>query len=203
MMMTQKMKVSKNVADAIDLFLTDTISEFTGEKQAKAALVAEHYGRDWTEYEDGQYSALNEITSYDLMKCMMDGYEPEHVKEEKGPKYLKIWEGVITGSMAGRDDGFPETKYSVYNSLEDLSRGFRKNKDERYYKLERINDSELEKAVNDFREKQAIEREKERKIKIKNRIKELEKELETLENSDKKKVVEIGLNELRGKIKDT
>lgn len=77
MMMTQKMKVSKDVADAIDLFLTNTISEFMGEKQAKAALVAEHYGEDWAEYEDGQYSALNKITSYDLMKCMIDGYEPK------------------------------------------------------------------------------------------------------------------------------
>lgn len=200
--MTQKVKVSKNVADAIDMFLKNSVDKFAGKDQAQAALVAEHYRQDWTKYEDGQYAALNNIETPELMKCMTHGYEPIE-EEENGPKYLKIWEGIITGSIAGRDDGYPETKYSVYNSLEDLSISFGKFKDEKHYKLEKINDDELEKIVRDFREKQAIQKEEERKIKIKKRIKELEEELKTLESSERKRIVETSLNELRGKIKNT
>lgn len=37
------------------------------------------------------------------------------------PKYLKTFMGVVTGSMAGRDDGYPEMKHRLYDSLEDLA----------------------------------------------------------------------------------
>lgn len=37
-------------------------------------------------------------------------------------KFLKVYTDVITGSMAGRDDGYPCTKYVVYNNIEQLAK---------------------------------------------------------------------------------
>lgn len=186
MTMTQKMKISKSIADAIDLFLNNVISRSMEKEQAQAALVAEHYNRDWTKYEDGQYSALNDISTSDLMKCMTVGYESENVEEENRPKYLKVWEGVTSGSFAGRNDGYPETKYTVYNSLEDLSRHFGKCKNERYYKLERVGNSELEKVVKEVQEEMAIKKEEQKKLQIEKEMEKLKKELDTLENPEKR-----------------
>ena len=39
-------------------------------------------------------------------------------------KVLKVWQGVTSGSYAGRDDGYPETKYQVYDSMRDLARDY-------------------------------------------------------------------------------
>ncbi len=36
------------------------------------------------------------------------------------PKFLKTYEGVVVGSFAGRDDGFPEDKSEVFYSLAEL-----------------------------------------------------------------------------------
>lgn len=197
--MTNKIKVSKNVADAIDLFLKKTINEHVNKEQAKSILVAEHYGTDWTEYEDGQYAALNDILTSDLMKCMVHDYEPE----KDGPKYLKTWTGVTTGSFAGRDDGFPETKYRVYNSLESLARGFRSFKDERHYKLERMNDNELEEIVKEIREENKKRKEKERKVKLRSEIQDLQKELETLKSHEAKEISKKNVDKLRKEVGKT
>ena|ERR1700722_17936475 len=37
------------------------------------------------------------------------------------PKYLRTWMGSVTGSTAGRDDGHPERKFKVYDSIESLA----------------------------------------------------------------------------------
>ena len=39
-------------------------------------------------------------------------------------KFLKVYTDVITGSMAGRDDGYPCTKYVVYNNIEQLAKNY-------------------------------------------------------------------------------
>lgn len=36
-------------------------------------------------------------------------------------KYVKIYLGVVTGSYAGRDDGYPEVKHKLYDNLEELA----------------------------------------------------------------------------------
>ncbi|MFW6026329.1 MAG: hypothetical protein ACOCRX_08300 [Candidatus Woesearchaeota archaeon] len=55
-------------------------------------------------------------------------------------KYLKVYTGLSTGTLAGRDDGHPVTKMTLLNNLEELVKNYTgKEKDLRYYKLEEIN----------------------------------------------------------------
>ena len=48
-------------------------------------------------------------------------------------KYLKVWTGVTSGSHLGRDDGYPEEKIRVINSLEELVTSY--SGKATYYKL--------------------------------------------------------------------
>jgi hypothetical protein len=50
-------------------------------------------------------------------------------------KYLKTYMGVISGSMAGRDDGYPEEKRVYYNDLAKLIADHGKHPEEKYYVL--------------------------------------------------------------------
>jgi len=61
-------------------------------------------------------------------------------------KFLKVYTDVITGSMAGRNDGYPCTKYVVYNNIEQLAKNYGTKADEKYYNLEEI---DLEKLANE------------------------------------------------------
>ena len=61
-------------------------------------------------------------------------------------KFLKTYTGVITNSLAGRDDGYPCTKYEVYSSIEQLSKNYDTKADEKYYSLEEI---DLEKLAHE------------------------------------------------------
>lgn len=70
------MKIDKEIAVAIEEFLKESLTVMKRDlDKSKAVLVAEHYGRDWRKYEEGQYSSLNRIETFDLMKCLVNGYE--------------------------------------------------------------------------------------------------------------------------------
>ena len=74
--MGEEMKIEKDIAEAIDLFLDDEVHVMKrGLERGKSVLVAQHYGQDWTKFELGQYEALNKISTFDLMKCLVNGYE--------------------------------------------------------------------------------------------------------------------------------
>lgn len=83
----------------------------------------------------------------------------------KEPIYLKIWQGVISNSFAGRDDGYPETKYQVFTNIFDLAKNFGKNNDERYYQLQSVDNEKLEIIVKivleeDKRQQKDVEKQK-------------------------------------------
>lgn len=90
-------------------------------------------------------------------------------------KYLKVYEGVVTNSFAGRDDGYPETKYTVYKDLTSLSKDFGNKKDERYFKLEELDLKTLKEHV-----VQELENEKKQKIEAKKQS--LEEQISKLQN---------------------
>jgi len=70
------MRIENDIADAIESFLTVQLRVMKRSiEQGKSILVAEHCGQDWTKYEGGQYSVLNKISTFDLMKCLVNGYE--------------------------------------------------------------------------------------------------------------------------------
>lgn len=71
--MINALTINQNVATAIAAYLHETVHDMNRtEKEAKVLLVSEHQvnaGR-WERYEDGQYAALNDISTYDLM-CLL------------------------------------------------------------------------------------------------------------------------------------
>ena len=63
-------------------------------------------------------------------------------------QYLKIWEGVTSGTHLGRDDGYPETKLLLIDSLDQLVRTIDTNAE--YFKLSRVNVDGIVEAVKDL-----------------------------------------------------
>ena len=59
---------------------------------------------------------------------------------------LKTWMGSTSGSHLGRDDGYPERKFILVESMDDLVQGYRL--DAEYFTLSRIDVSEVVKAAN-------------------------------------------------------
>lgn len=95
-------------------------------------------------------------------------------------KVLKVWQGVTSGSYAGRDDGYAETKYQVYDSMRDLARDYGKKRNEKHYKLEEVNSKELEELVKSSLVEQADKAKVEKKKSIENEIKKLQNDLNKL-----------------------
>ena len=99
----------------------------------------------------------------------------------KQPRYLKQYEGVTSGSFAGRDDGYPETKFMTFSDVVSLSKDYGKRKDEQYFKLVPIAKEELEKEVAQSLEAQHKQAKIAEKTKIENQIKELQNKLKDLD----------------------
>jgi hypothetical protein len=60
-------------------------------------------------------------------------------------KYLKVWQGTISGSLGGRDDGYPETKTRVIEDLEELIDTYDANAD--YFRLTPVNAEKLQNYI--------------------------------------------------------
>lgn len=65
--------------------------------------------------------------------------------------YLKKWQGFITGSFAGRDDGYPETKLALIESLDDLVASY--NPKAEYFCLEKVDVASVVRAIKDLNKK--------------------------------------------------
>ena len=63
-------------------------------------------------------------------------------------KYLKTWMGVVSGSMGGRDDGYPERKFALVDTLDELVRTYDKKAE--YFRLEPVDVSAAVQAVKDL-----------------------------------------------------
>lgn len=182
-----KVKIEKDIADAISLFMGDTSNQMEIESFRKMNLIADHSVQDWNTYKEGKYAALNKISTTDLINCLSSGYEPfyDSVEIDKPipTKYLKTWTGVVTGSMAGRDDGYPITKQAMYDSIEDLTRNYKKDKDEKYYKLVDMEEEIEELAKTALKEEAEMERLK-NKRKLEIEIKKMQDELALINHSE-------------------
>lgn len=97
-------------------------------------------------------------------------------------KILKVYTGITSGTLGGRDDGHPVTKYKLYNSVDDLVNVYNIHHNEQYFELKEI---PMDKMVSLVRSSLQIKERNERKSKrqeIENQIAELQGELEELES---------------------
>jgi hypothetical protein len=92
-------------------------------------------------------------------------------------KYLKSFTAITSGTMAGRDDGYPYTDYHVYNSIEDVAKYHGTRRDEQYFEIHAVNEEEFEKEIQLTKERiQEKKNEEERAKKVK-QLEELKVEL--------------------------
>lgn len=83
-------------------------------------------------------------------------------------KYLKSFTAITSGTMAGRDDGYPYTDYQVYNSIEEVAKYHGKKRDEKYYEIDAVNEEEFHKEIEKTKEKiEKKKQEAEREAKMK------------------------------------
>lgn len=135
---------------------------------------------DWATYKEGKYAPLSKISTIDLIKYLANDFN-ESEANQTPVKYLKTWTGIITNSFAGRDDGYPETKYALYDSLEKMAENFNKFKNEKYYKLVDVQD-EIEKIIETAHEEELELNEIKKRRKLKMDIKKLQDELASIDD---------------------
>lgn len=71
----EKVVIAEDVAEAIEEFMDMITKQMKNDEETgKGIFVAEHCQQDWRKYEDGQYSALNKISTYQLMQILVNGY---------------------------------------------------------------------------------------------------------------------------------
>lgn len=63
-------------------------------------------------------------------------------------KYLKTWMGVTSGTYMGRDDGYPERKCAVIETLDELVKTYDAKAE--YFRLEPVDVSAAVQAVKDL-----------------------------------------------------
>lgn len=73
--------------------------------------------------------------------------------------FLKTWQGVTSGTLGGRDDGYPEIKYRVYDSVEQLARDYGTSRDEKYFILTPVDADEIEHKVKQAKEANRVRNE--------------------------------------------
>jgi hypothetical protein len=88
MKMRMKKEISREIANAIELFVDDKNFKLTVE-EVKAILVVEHPKQDWEIFGGGRYAALKNITTFDLMQCVVNGYEVEKTLKDKFKERVK------------------------------------------------------------------------------------------------------------------
>lgn len=82
--MTEKIKVSQGIANAIDRYTTRNIKNYElSLESAMEDLIVCHPNIDWEDYLDGEFKELENITTYDLMRVLVLGYEVEKTPEYK------------------------------------------------------------------------------------------------------------------------
>lgn len=88
--------------------------------------------------------------------------------------------GVTSGSMAGRDDGYPEMKFRHYTQIDELAKDFGKQKEEKYYELTELSHDKLNELVVESLEKQKELAKNKKKEELQKQIEKLQQELKQL-----------------------
>lgn len=83
-------------------------------------------------------------------------------------KYLKSYTAITSGTMAGRDDGYPYTAHQVYNNIEEVAKYHGTKRDEQYFEIHAVNEEAFQKEVQLAKERiETKKKEEERDKKLK------------------------------------
>lgn len=182
--MREVVRIEKDISEAIDLFLEESIVKLKEVGKSKEFLITEHYKRDWESHEMGKYAALNKISTEKLMDCLVNGYKPTEDKSSEennktGVKFVKTWTEVITDSFAGKDNGHLKLNHRVYSSIKEMFEDHNKYPNEKYYKFESVDDEIKDLALKDAKKEFELEQNKKRR-RLEFEIKKKQEELDFL-----------------------
>ncbi len=88
--------------------------------------------------------------------------------------------GVTSGTMAGREDGYPEMKFRYFDSIESLAKSYGQHKDEKYYELTELDNVEVKEKVAKALKTETEKAKERKKQSIEDEIKKLQKQLKDL-----------------------
>lgn len=92
-------------------------------------------------------------------------------------KYLKTYTSITSGTIGGREDGYPYTQTQLHENIEVLAKNYGTKEDEKYYILEAVNEEEFEQKIQEIKERlEKEEKEEKRKTKL-NELERLKTEL--------------------------
>jgi hypothetical protein len=91
--------------------------------------------------------------------------------------YLKKYTGYSSGSFMGRDDGYPEDRYEMFTSNEELARQHGTCKNEEYFIATPVNMSEIQTMVNKTNKEIKKRKDDQEKVYDEQKFQELKKKL--------------------------
>lgn len=91
--------------------------------------------------------------------------------------YLKSFTAITSGTMAGREDGYPYTDYHVYNNIEEVAKYHGTRRDEKYYEIHAVNEEEFQKEIQQAKEQIEAKKQAEERAKKMKELKKLKEEL--------------------------
>ncbi|PLS19533.1 hypothetical protein CVD28_03705 [Bacillus sp. M6-12] len=92
-------------------------------------------------------------------------------------KYLKSYTAITSGTMAGRDDGYPYTAYQVYNDIEEVAKFHGTRRDEQYFEIHAVNEEEFQKEIQLAKERIEAKKQEEERAKKQKQLEKLKAEL--------------------------
>ena len=97
----------------------------------------------------------------------------------KNKKYLKVYTTLTSGTMAGRDDGYPEDKMGFVNE-ESMAKNYNSQRNERYFEVRELSKEEVQGIVKPTLERLEEKTREEKKQSIENKILKLQEQLKSL-----------------------
>lgn len=67
-------------------------------------------------------------------------------------QYLKTYTAITSGTMAGRDNGYPYTAFQLMNDMKQVAECHGTKRDEKYYVIEAVDEMEFETELQKMKE---------------------------------------------------
>lgn len=75
-------------------------------------------------------------------------------------QYLKTYTAITSGTMAGRDDGYPYTALQLLKNMNEVAKYHGTRNNEQYYVVEAVDEKEFEQELQKAKEQIAEEKKK-------------------------------------------
>jgi hypothetical protein len=92
-------------------------------------------------------------------------------------KYLKTYTTYTTGTLGGRDDGYPYTAKQTFDNMEELAKAHGTKRDEKYFIIKEVEQEAFLEEIYKIKEEIAKKKEEEERERKMKQLRQLQKEL--------------------------